>query len=90
MTHKALSEILARQAGGTSKGNRLELPTAAELTLFAAFADEGLQVERVRAVELENEYVVVHTAKQERFVLLYEDIRAVRVASGQASAGYAA
>jgi hypothetical protein len=90
MTQKALTDILAKQGGATTRGNRVEIPAAAELTIFAAFADEALVLERVRTVELEGEYVVAHTAKSERFIVLYEDVRAIRFASAQVGAGYAA
>jgi hypothetical protein len=90
MTQKALSEILTKQGGAAARGSRIEVPPAAELTLFAALADEALLVERVRAVDLETEYLVAHTARNERFILLYEDLRAVRFATAHAGAGYAA
>jgi hypothetical protein len=88
MTPRALADILHSQ-GGASTGARAELPAGAELTLFAALADEPLVLERVKLVELEAEYLVAHTAKQERFVLLYEDVRALRFAPRSAAgAGY--
>ena len=90
MTHQALAKIVARHGAATQTENRLELPATAELTLFVALADEALLVERVRTMELEDEYVVAHTSRGERFVVLYGDVRAVRFASSQASAGYAA
>ena len=66
------------------------VPAGAEVTIFAALADEGLQVERVRAVDLEPEFLIAHTARNERFIMLYEDVRAVRLGSSStAGAGYA-
>lgn len=90
MTLKALTEIFAKQGGAAAKGGRVELPAAADVTLFAAIAHESLVVERVKALDLETEYLVAHTARNERFVLAYDDIRAVRFSGGQSGAGYAA
>lgn len=91
MTSKALTEILTKHGGAQTKGNRAEVPLSAELTLFASMPDESLVIERVRQVELEPEYLVAHTARGERFVVLYEDVRAARFASkaSAAATGYA-
>ena len=88
MTHKALEEILTKVGDARQTGARVEIPPALEATLFAAFANEGLVIARVRTVELGGEYAVVGTSRGERFVLLYEDIRAVRFGQGSGAAGY--
>jgi hypothetical protein len=88
MTNEALVQILTRHGGASAKQNRVEVPTASDVTLFTAFGNEPLVVEKVRSLDLEAGYVVAHTAKQERFVVLYEDIRAVRFAGTATGAGY--
>jgi hypothetical protein len=89
MTPKAFTDILTKQGGAAIRSSRAEVPAASELTLFAAMADEAMVIDRVRLVELEAEYLVAHTAKSERFVLLYEDVRAIRFASRTpVNAGY--
>lgn len=89
MTHKALEEILTKVGDARQSGARVEIPPSLEATLFAAFAEEGLVIDRVRTVELGGEYAVVGTSRGERYVLLYEDIRAVRFGQGGgAGAGY--
>jgi hypothetical protein len=88
VTHKALSEILTKYGDSRQVGSRLEVPPSIELTVFAALGEESMVIERVRSLELEGEYAVVATARGERYVLLYEDVRAVRFGGGAASAGY--
>jgi hypothetical protein len=89
MTHKALAEILTKYGDGRQTGARVDLPPAMETTLFVAFADEGLVIDRVRSIELDTEFAVASTARGDRFVLLYEDVRAVRFGHGSSTAaGY--
>jgi hypothetical protein len=85
MTHKALAEILTKVGDGRQTGARVEIPPALETTLFVAFADEGLVIDRVRTVELSTEFAIASTARGDRFVLLYEDVRAVRFGHGAAT-----
>jgi hypothetical protein len=82
MTHKALAEILTKYGDGRQTGARVEIPPTTEATLFVTFALEGLVIDRVRAVELGNEFAVASTSRGDRYVLLYEDVRAVRFGSG--------
>jgi hypothetical protein len=89
MTHKALTEILTKVGDGRQSGTRVEIPPSVEATLFVAFAEEGLVIDRVRAVELGTEFAVASTARGDRYVLLYEDVRAVRFGHGSSGgAGY--
>lgn len=89
MTHKALSEILTKYGDARQTGARVEIPPALELTFYAALGEESLVIDRVRIVDLEAEYLVATTTRTERFVVLYEDVRAVRFGAGTAgAAGY--
>jgi hypothetical protein len=89
MTHKALAEILTKYGDGRQSGSRVEIPPATEATLFVTFAQEGLVIDRVRSVELGSEFAVASTTRGDRYVLLYEDVRAVRFGTGAGgSAGY--
>lgn len=68
---------------------RIEVPPRLEVTFYAALGEESLVIDRIRVVELETEYVVATTARSERFIVLYEDVRAVRFGAGAAgAAGY--
>ncbi len=89
MTNKALAEILIKYGDGRQTGARVEIPPSVEATLFVNFAEEGLVIDRVRAVELGTEFAVVGTTRGDRYVLLYEDVRAVRFGhSSGSAAGY--
>ena len=88
MTHKALAEILTKYGDSRQVGSRVDVPPSLDLTLFAALGEEGLVIDRVRAVDLEAEYAVASTARGERYVILYEDLRAVRFGGAAGGAGY--
>ena len=89
MTHKALSEILTKYGDARQTGARVEVPPRLEVTFYAALGEESLVIDRIRSIELEAEYLVATTARTERFVVLYEDVRAVRFGAGTAgAAGY--
>lgn len=88
MTHKALAEILTKYGDSRQVGTRVEVPPSLELTLFAALGEESLVIDRVRSVDLEAEYAVASTARGERYVVLYEDLRAVRFGGSGVGAGY--
>ena len=67
----------------------MEIPPRLEVTLYAALGEEGLVIDKVRSVELEAEYIVATNSRTERFVVLYEDVRALRIGAGTAgAAGY--
>ena len=89
MTHKALSEILSKYGDARQTGARMEIPPRVEATFYAALGDEGLVIDKVRSVELETEFLVATTSRNEQFVVLYEDVRAVRFGNSSAgAAGY--
>jgi hypothetical protein len=90
MTHKALAEILTKYGDGRQSGARIDIPPSLDTTLFVAFGEEGLVIDRVRSVELGAEFALASTARGDRYVLLYEDVRAVRFGGQGAStaAGY--
>jgi len=89
MTHKALSEILTKYADARQSGQRVDIPPRVEATFYAALGEESLVIDKVRSVELETEFLVATTTRNERFVVLYEDVRAVRFSTGASgTAGY--
>lgn len=89
MTHKALSEILTKYGDARQSGARVEIPPRLEVTLYAALGEESLVIDKVRTVDLEAEYIVATNSRTERFVVLYEDVRALRIGAGSAgAAGY--
>lgn len=89
MTHKALSEILTKYGDARQTGSRVEIPPRLEVTFYAALGEESLVIDKVRQVELEAEYMVATNSRMERFVVLYEDVRALRIGAGSGgAAGY--
>lgn len=56
-----------------------------EVTLYASIGQESLAIDRVTEIELDHEVAIVATRRHERYVLAYEDVRAIRVVPDQAS-----
>ncbi|HUH04533.1 MAG TPA: hypothetical protein VML75_21200 [Kofleriaceae bacterium] len=66
------------------------MPNDIKATLFVSVGSETLVIERVSAVTLGNETLVVRTTRDERYAVVQEDVRAVRFATKGGRAGYAA
>lgn len=67
----------------------MDIPPRLEATFYTALGEESLVIDKIRSVELEQEFLVATTTRNERFVVLYEDVRAVRFGNGgTAAAGY--
>ena len=85
-----LTEILTKYADARQSESRVDIPPGLEMTMFATLGEESMIIDRVRAVDLQPEYTVITTARGERFVVLYEDLRAVRMGATGGGAGYEA
>ena len=88
MTRNVLEELLARDESVNRDDNKLVVADGASASLYASLGNEPLIIDRVATIVLEGEAVVVMTRRKERYLLGYEDVRAVRVAASERSAGY--
>ncbi|WP_428264052.1 hypothetical protein [Haliangium sp.] len=79
MTPKVLSEILSRYGAGVREGDAIHFDKDTQVTVFASLGHDALTIDRVVELVSESELVVVTTARKERYVLFYEDIRGVRL-----------
>lgn len=60
-----------------------------EVSLYIAMGIEPLVVDRVASVSLEAESLVAATRRKERYIIAYEDLRAVRLSDENSGrAGY--
>ncbi|ACY16179.1 hypothetical protein [Haliangium ochraceum] len=81
MMPNVLFDILTRHSAGTRDGdNTLRVDENMELTVFASFGSETLSIQRVVEVVAEKDTMVLATKRDERFILLHDDVRGVRVA----------
>lgn len=91
MLPKVLHEILERHLECTREGEAtFEIPEGANVTVFASAGQEALVIDRVRQILLADQVVMVSTSRDERYLLPYEELRAVRMTggAGKRSAGY--
>lgn len=86
MTQEAIKDILATHGHAEAVDNQLEIAGDFEVSLIAVLGQENLLIDRIRSVQLGKDYMVAST-RRERYILAYEDVRAVRVGLPE-SAGY--
>lgn len=89
MEPKVLADCLSRFAECERDGERYRVPDSYELTLFANAGEETLVIDKVREVLFENAVLVAFSSRSERFVLLCQDVRCLRITGGSKNAaGY--
>ena len=88
MKRQVLSDLLTRHADVKADGDSLNVAEDAEVSLFVAMGIEPLVIDRISSLKLEDEALVAATRRNERYVIAYEDVRAVRVHDGSGRAGY--
>lgn len=78
MKSKALGDILTKHGQCTLNGDKIDVPEAASVTLFASIGSESLVVAQVLSIQLLDDLVYATTQKGESYAVLAEDVRAVR------------
>ena len=86
MTSKVLIDVLI-EADGKRDGDVISMEDNADITIFASVGNHTLTVDRVTAVECRTDVLIASTRKHDRFVLAYEDVRAVRIGAVRNKAG---
>lgn len=81
MTSKVLAEILTEHGGFGRDGDRFRAADGVDGTVFASLGHQSSIIERVSEVALHSDYLVITTRRNETFVILCEDVRALRFAS---------
>jgi hypothetical protein len=79
MTREIIVSILERE-GATTKASALTIPAEREATCFVSTPGELLAIARVIRAELFDHYVVLSTAKEERFAFVYADVLGFKLA----------
>lgn len=89
MKRQVLEDLLVRHGDAKADGDTLIIPDDTEASLYIAMGYEPFVVDRVSALKLEGEAVVAKTRRNERYLIAYEDLRAVRLSDeGSHRAGY--
>ena len=73
MTREIIASLLERE-GATGKAGALTLPADKDATCFVSTPGDLLAIARVTRAELLDQYVVLTTAKDERFAFAYQDV----------------
>jgi len=80
MISKVLAEILTEHGGFARDGDRFSAPDGAEATIFSGLGEHSSIIERISEVCLGADYLVISTRRGETYVILSEDVRALRFA----------
>jgi len=89
MKRQVLQDLLGRHAQAKADGDTLVIPDGTEASLYVAMGSDPLIVDRVSVVHLEQDAVVVHTRRKDRYLIAYEDLRALRLSDESSGrAGY--
>lgn len=89
MKRQVLQDLLTRHADVKADGDTLHVADDAELSVYVAMGIEPLVIDRIASLKLEGEAIVASTRRHERYVIAYEDVRAIRVHDGGGRTGYA-
>lgn len=91
MTREIIVSILEGE-GAEGKGGTFKIGEEREATCFVSTPGELLAVARVVRVELKETYVLLATAKDERFAFSYQDVLGFKLAAAtqhkERSAGF--
>jgi hypothetical protein len=80
MTREIIVDILEAE-GAESHAGTFKIPEAREATCFISNPGELLAISRVVRVELKDHYLMLATAKDERFAFAFEDVLGFKLAA---------
>jgi hypothetical protein len=83
MNTKALAQVLNTQGKATEKDGVIEIGAETGLTVYACLGSETLVISNVQSVKLLDEMVLATTSKGEGYVIVAQDIRALRFGKGE-------
>jgi hypothetical protein len=89
MKRQVLEDLLTRHADVKVDGDSINVADDAEVSVYIAMGIEPLVIDRISSLKLEGEALVAQTRRNERYLIAYEDLRAVRVHHGGSRTGYA-
>jgi len=87
MTGKAVAKFLIEHGKCTDSGGVLALPGDTRATLFVSMGAEPLVVEGLASVAVSDDAVVARTVRGDTFVVLAQDVRALRFEGQKGRAG---
>lgn len=88
MKRQVLEDLLTRHGDVKADGDSLHVASEAEVSVYVAMGIEPLVIDRIASLKLEGDAVVASTRRNERYLIAYEDVRAVRIHDGSGRAGY--
>lgn len=79
MRTEQLTEVFVKHLGARKDGAAYIVPADAEAVLFVALEGETMEIPKVTRLEAADTLVFLDTVKGDRFVVVAEDIRAIRI-----------
>lgn len=80
MNPKVLSEILLKN-GAVREGDRIAVTD--DITLFVAVGEQTITIDKIAFIELMHDLIIAITRRNDRYVMLYEDLRMLRMGAEQ-------
>ena len=87
MIHKNLLDILGRQ-GFTRDGDHFHLTGGSACSVYLAYSEESLILDKVTGIEVTPEIAVLVTQRRERYAVELTEIRCVRMIPEATGPGY--
>jgi hypothetical protein len=87
MIHKNLLDILTRQ-GFTRDGGAFHVASGHACSVYLAYGDESLILDKVTDIELTPEIATIITQRRERYAVELTEVRCVRVTPEASGLGY--
>ena len=85
MKRQVFEDLLTRHADVKADGDALIVAEGTEVSLYVAMGIEPLVIDRIASLKLEHEALVASTRRKERYLIAYEDLRAIRVLGADAA-----
>ena len=83
MTNKILTDLMGKYGNVQRVEDTLQIPPETDVTLFVAVGSDPLIVRKVSQLELLAEVAIASTVKSEHYVVAYQDIRSIKIATGR-------
>lgn len=85
MTKECIAQILEAEGLAPGKDGRASIPENREAVCLVATPSDVVPIERLIAIELKPQFVVLENGKRERVFITYESVLGLRLLAGAAA-----
>ena len=79
MKPSVIQQVFKQFGKSSQSGSRLELGPHLEAQIFVALGSDALNVQKIAAIEVHDEFVLAVTSKGEQFFFSYEDVTGIKI-----------